>query len=30
MRTKTITDFGLPVELAEPHAPVVLFDKFNL
>ena len=30
MRTKTITDFGLPVELAEPHAPVVLFDKVNL
>jgi phospholipid/cholesterol/gamma-HCH transport system ATP-binding protein len=30
MRTKTITDFGLPVELVEPHAPVVLFDKVNL
>jgi len=30
MRTKTITDFGLPVELAEPHAPVVLFDRVNL
>jgi phospholipid/cholesterol/gamma-HCH transport system ATP-binding protein len=30
MRTKTITDFGLPVELIEAHAPVVLFDKVNL
>ena len=30
MRTKTITDFGLPVELVEAHAPVVLFDKVNL
>jgi phospholipid/cholesterol/gamma-HCH transport system ATP-binding protein len=30
MRTKTITDFGLPVELAEAHAPVVLFDRVNL
>ncbi|MEP6782696.1 MAG: ATP-binding cassette domain-containing protein [Acidobacteriota bacterium] len=30
MRRKTITDFGLPVELVEPHAPVVLFDKVNL
>jgi phospholipid/cholesterol/gamma-HCH transport system ATP-binding protein len=30
MRTQTITDFGLPVELAEAHAPVVLFDKVNL
>ena len=27
MRAKHITDFGLPVELVEPHAPVVLFDK---
>jgi phospholipid/cholesterol/gamma-HCH transport system ATP-binding protein len=30
MRAKTIADFGLPVELAEAHAPVVLFDKVNL
>jgi len=30
MRTKAITDFGLPVELVEAHAPVVLFDKVNL
>jgi phospholipid/cholesterol/gamma-HCH transport system ATP-binding protein len=30
MRTKHIADFGLPIELAEPHAPVVLFDKVNL
>ncbi len=30
MRARTIADFGLPVELAEPHAPVVLFDKVNL
>jgi phospholipid/cholesterol/gamma-HCH transport system ATP-binding protein len=30
MRKKTITDFGLPIELAEAHAPVVLFDKVNL
>lgn len=30
MRTKNLADFGLPVELAEPHAPVVLFDKVNL
>ncbi len=27
MRTKNIADFGLPIELVEPHAPVVLFDK---
>ena len=27
MRAKNITDFGLPIELIEPHAPVVLFDK---
>ncbi len=27
MRRKTITDFGLPIELVLPHAPVVLFDK---
>jgi phospholipid/cholesterol/gamma-HCH transport system ATP-binding protein len=30
MRAKTITEFGLPVELIEAHAPVVLFDKVNL
>ena len=30
MRAKSIADFGLPVELAEAHAPVVLFDKVNL
>jgi len=30
MRAKTITDFGLPVELVLAHAPVVLFDKVNL
>ena len=27
MRTKDIADFGLPIELVEPHAPVVLFDR---
>jgi len=27
---KSLADFGLPVELAEAHAPVVLFDKVNL
>ena len=27
MRAKNIADFGLPIELVEPHAPVVLFDK---
>jgi phospholipid/cholesterol/gamma-HCH transport system ATP-binding protein len=30
MRTRSLADFGLPIELAEPHAPVVLFDKVNL
>jgi len=30
MRHKSLAEFGLPVELAEPHAPVVLFDKVNL
>ena len=30
MRAKDLADFGLPVELAEAHAPVVLFDKVNL
>ncbi len=27
MRAKNIADFGLPIELIERHAPVVLFDK---
>jgi phospholipid/cholesterol/gamma-HCH transport system ATP-binding protein len=27
MRRKSLADFGLPIELVEPHAPVVLFDK---
>ncbi len=30
MRHKSLAEFGLPVELAEPHAPVVLFDSVNL
>ena len=30
MRKKSLAEFGLPVELAEAHAPVVLFDKVNL
>jgi phospholipid/cholesterol/gamma-HCH transport system ATP-binding protein len=30
MRAKNIADFGLPIELVEPHAPVVLFDKVGL
>jgi phospholipid/cholesterol/gamma-HCH transport system ATP-binding protein len=30
MRAKSIAEFGLPVELVEAHAPVVLFDKVNL
>jgi phospholipid/cholesterol/gamma-HCH transport system ATP-binding protein len=30
MRHKSLAEFGLPVELAEPHAPVVLFDKVSL
>ena len=30
MRAKHITDFGLPIELVEKHAPVVLFDKVCL
>lgn len=30
MRHKSLEEFGLPVELAEAHAPVVLFDKVNL
>ena len=27
MRYKSIAEAGLPIELVEPHAPVVLFDK---
>ena len=27
MRHKSLADFGLPIELVEAHAPVVLFDK---
>ena len=30
MRAKHIADFGLPIELVEKHAPVVLFDKVCL
>jgi phospholipid/cholesterol/gamma-HCH transport system ATP-binding protein len=30
MRAKSLAEFGLPIELAETHAPVVLFDKVNL
>ena len=30
MRRASLADFGLPVELIEPHAPVVLFDKVCL
>lgn len=30
MRHKSLDEFGLPVELAEAHAPVVLFDKVCL
>lgn len=30
MRKTTLTDTGVPSELIEPHAPVVLFDKVNL
>jgi phospholipid/cholesterol/gamma-HCH transport system ATP-binding protein len=30
MRARSLAEFGLPVELAEAHAPVVLFDKVNL
>ena len=30
MRHKSLEEFGLPVELVEPHAPVVLFDKVDL
>ncbi len=30
MRHKSLAEFGVAVELAEPHAPVVLFDKVCL
>lgn len=30
MRRESLADFGLPIELVEPHAPVVLFDKVTL
>jgi phospholipid/cholesterol/gamma-HCH transport system ATP-binding protein len=30
MRRASLAEFGLPVELIEPHAPVVLFDKVCL
>ena len=30
MRAKSLAEFGLPIELAEAHAPVVLFDRVNL
>jgi phospholipid/cholesterol/gamma-HCH transport system ATP-binding protein len=30
MRRESLADFGLPVELVEKHAPVVLFDKVCL
>ncbi|MDP2053335.1 MAG: ATP-binding cassette domain-containing protein, partial [Acidobacteriota bacterium] len=30
MRHKSLDEFGVAVELAEPHAPVVLFDKVCL
>ena len=30
MRRESLADFGLPVELVERHAPVVLFDKVSL
>jgi phospholipid/cholesterol/gamma-HCH transport system ATP-binding protein len=30
MRKASLAEFGLPVELVEPHAPVVLFDKVCL
>ena len=30
MRRASLAEFGLPVELVEPHAPVVLFDKVCL
>ncbi len=30
MKHESLAEFGLPVELVEPHAPVVLFDKVCL
>ena len=30
MRTNNVADFGLPIDLVEAHAPVVLFDRVNL
>jgi phospholipid/cholesterol/gamma-HCH transport system ATP-binding protein len=30
MRRSSLAEFGLPIELVEPHAPVVLFDKVCL
>jgi phospholipid/cholesterol/gamma-HCH transport system ATP-binding protein len=30
MKRASLAEFGLPVELVEPHAPVVLFDKVCL
>lgn len=30
MRRASLEEFGLPIELVEPHAPVVLFDKVSL
>jgi phospholipid/cholesterol/gamma-HCH transport system ATP-binding protein len=30
MKRASLADFGLPIELAEPHAPVVLFDRVTL
>jgi phospholipid/cholesterol/gamma-HCH transport system ATP-binding protein len=30
MKRASLADFGLPIELVEPHAPVVLFDRVTL
>jgi phospholipid/cholesterol/gamma-HCH transport system ATP-binding protein len=30
MKKGSLEEFGLPIELVEPHAPVVLFDKVTL
>jgi phospholipid/cholesterol/gamma-HCH transport system ATP-binding protein len=30
MRRESLAEFGVPMELVEPHAPVVLFDKVSL
>ena len=30
MKRQSLEEFGLPIELVEPHAPVVLFDKVSL